>query len=64
MEIRLLQGGDNLFTTMWSPCNNLVSVVTGFNCIQWNLSIPDTIRTTVSVLIIEVSLFQGLIYTH
>ena len=32
--------------------------------IQWNPSIPDTIGTTVSVLIIEVSLFQRLIYTH
>ena len=32
--------------------------------IQWNPSTPDTIGTTVSVLISEVSLFQGLICTH
>ena len=32
--------------------------------IQWNPSTPDTIGTTVSVLISGVSLFQGLICTH
>ena len=33
----------------------------GFQHIQWNPYTPDTIRTTVSVLISGVSLFQGLI---
>ena len=32
--------------------------------VQWNPSTPDTIGTTVSVLISGVSLFQGLICTH
>ena len=33
-------------------------------CIQSNLSIPDTLGRSKTVLIIEVSLFQRFIYTH
>ena len=37
------------------------SVYTMQKCVQWNPFTPDTIGTTASVLISEVSLFQGLI---
>ena len=33
-------------------------------CIQWNLSISDTLGPQKTVLIIEVSLFHRVIYTH
>ena len=56
-------------TLPWQPLLNSIFlgskvVAMVMYCIQSNLSIPDTLGCSKTVLIIEVSLFQRFIYTH